>query len=90
MARATDRNSFQKEAEARFPQHRVDVPVPESGLGNRLTEMHDWCREKFVIAWAMHAHQERRKGERPVDYVRFYFESATDAEAFRRQWSVGP
>jgi len=84
--RATDRTSRKREAERRFP-HRVDVPVPGSGLGRRLTDMLDWCRESFAAgAWDQHHHSERRKGEAPIDYARLYFASEAAAEAFRRRW----
>ena len=86
MARATDRNSFQRDAERRF-LYRVDIPVPGSGLGRRLTEMHDWCRQNVVPSgWAQHGHGERRRGERPVDFARFYLATEADAEAFRKRW----
>ncbi len=75
-------------AERRFP-HRVDVPVPGSGLGRRLTDMLNWCRENAPPgAWAQHHHSERRKGEAPTDFARFYFANEADAEAFRREWGT--
>ena len=84
--RPTDRNSFRKAAEAKFPI-KIDIPVPENGFGRRLTEMHQWCRENVAAgAWAEHGHQVRRKGERPIDFARWYFANEADAEAFRRQW----
>ena len=49
--------------------------------------MHQWCRENVAAgAWAEHGHQVRRKGERPIDFARWYFANEADAEAFRRQW----
>jgi hypothetical protein len=90
MARPTDRNRFQKDAEAKFP-HRFDVPVPDGGLGRRLTDMHAWCAANVAAGeWAEHSHQERRKGFRPVDFARFYFASEADAEAFRQRWMAPP
>ncbi len=74
-------------AEREFP-HRVDVPVPGDGLGRRLTDMLDWCREHVAAdTWGQHHHSERRKGEAPRDFARFYFVTEKDAEAFRREWS---
>src|SRR5436190_658553 len=85
-AHATDRNSIQKEAERRFP-HRVDIPVPGSGLGRRLTEMHDWYAANVSTStWAQHGHQERRKGEMPIDFARFYFATEADAGEFTLRW----
>jgi hypothetical protein len=86
MARSTDRTVFKRDAERRFP-HRIDIPVPGSGLGRRLTDMLDWCREHVVADdWAQHGHGERRKGEAPVDFARFYFMNHVDADAFRSRW----
>ena len=38
--------------------------------------------------WAHHGHQERRKGERPLDFARWYFANEADAEAFRKRWVI--
>jgi hypothetical protein len=90
MARATDRNAGKKAAEAKYP-HRVDVPVPGSGLGNRLTEMLEWCGANVAAGmWSQHGHSERRKGEWPRDFARFYFSTEADAAAFKKQWGVDP
>jgi len=84
--RATDRTARKKEAERRFPHH-IDIPVPGSGLGRRLTDILDWCRENVPAGtWAQHHHSERRKGEPPADFARFYFLYEAVAEAFRRRW----
>jgi hypothetical protein len=46
-----------------------------------------WCRENVPAGtWDQHHHSERRKGEPPADFARFYFASEADAEAFRRRW----
>jgi hypothetical protein len=88
MARATDRTAFRKEAERTLP-HRVDVLVPEGGLGRRITEMHDWCRDALQIgAWAMHGHSESRKGAPATDYLRFHFRDESAAVAFRQRWGL--
>lgn len=34
----------------------------------------------------MHGHTERRKGEAPADFMRFYFSTDYDAETFRKRW----
>ena len=87
MARATDRNTFKRDAERRFP-HRVDIPVPRSGLGRRLTDMLQWCHAHLADdAWAEHGRSEKRKGEAPRDFSRFYFANAADAETFRKLWA---
>lgn len=78
MARSTDRNSFKKEAERRYP-HKVDIPVAGSGLGRRLTDMLEWCAANVAAGeWAEHGHQERRKGDAPRDFARFYFLHESD------------
>ncbi len=88
--RATDRNASKKAAERRFP-HCVDVPIPGSGLGRRLIDMLDWCGENVPAdTWAQHHHSERRTGETPRDFARFYFVSEADTEAFRGRWSRTP
>jgi hypothetical protein len=28
--------------------YRVDIPVPEDGLGKQLNDMIEWCGERFV------------------------------------------
>jgi hypothetical protein len=49
--------------------------------------MLDWCHANVAAgAWAEHDHQVRRKGERPVDFARWYFLSDADAEAFKKRW----
>ena len=88
MGRAIDRNRVQKDAEAKYP-HRVDVPIPAGGLGNRLTEMMMWCRQNVAVgAWAQHGRSEGNRRNRPADFARFYFVTEVDAEAFKR-WQPG-
>jgi hypothetical protein len=76
-----------REAERRYP-FRVDVPVPPViGLGGRLNAMVEWCRDNFQPdAWENHGHLERKAGEIPVDFARFYFMEKADAELFRWKW----
>jgi hypothetical protein len=82
MARATGKKS----AAAKFP-HRVDAPIPSSGLVRQLTDMLDWCRFHVAAdAWAEHGHSERRKGEASLFLARFYFMNEADAEAFKKRW----
>jgi len=70
-----------REAERRFP-HRIDIRVPALGLGGRLSAMLTWCRQNLRAgAWDMHW-----QAAIPPDYVRFYFMSEANAEAFRRRW----
>ena len=84
--RARDVYSKRREAELRYP-HRVDVPVSVGGLGRRLDDMHAWCREHVGAGgWEQHADRKRRPGATPIDYARFYFADAEQAEAFRRRW----
>ena len=60
--RPTDRNSFQKAAERKFPI-KVDIPLPPGGLGRRLTDMLDWCHANVAAgAWAQHGHQDAQEG----------------------------
>ena len=62
------------------------MPVPGGGLGRRLTDMLEWCRENVPAGtWVQHHHSERRKGEQPADFARFFLYEAV-AEAFRRRW----
>ena len=49
--------------------------------------MLDWCHTNVAVGgWAQHGHQVRKKGERPLDFARWYFANGADAEAFRRLW----
>jgi hypothetical protein len=47
-ARPTDRTTFQREAERRYP-YRVDIPVASGGFGRQLAELHDWCRAHVAL-----------------------------------------
>jgi len=79
-----------KAAENKFP-HRVDIPVPIGGLGNRLTEMLMWCRANVAAgAWEQHRHSEGPKKARvmPAVSARFHFLNEADAEAFRKLWAA--
>ena len=88
-ARATDRTTFQREAERRFP-YRVDIPVSTSGFGRQLTELHDWCRTHVAPGqWAQHGFVDKtRHDDRGValEFTRWYFMAAADAEAFKQRW----
>jgi hypothetical protein len=43
--------------------HRVDIRVPPTGLGGRLSAMLTWCRENVPAgAWDMHWHSEKKAG----------------------------
>src|SRR5262245_9855658 len=82
MAQRKARHPFKDEAERRFP-HKVDVPVPELGLGRDLTAMLEWCRARVPQpAWAYHGHTARpSKRAAPVHSARWYFANPADAEA---------
>jgi hypothetical protein len=87
MSRSADSASSRRAAEGKFP-HRIDIPVPIGGLGNRLTEMLMWCRRNIVAGtWAQHGHFQRPQPRAtPAVTARFYFANSTDAEAFRKLW----
>lgn len=57
--------------------HIVEMPVPDSGFGNRLNAMHDWHRKRGI---------ESRRGVslrvELIEYVRWCFADAETAEAF--------
>jgi hypothetical protein len=88
-ARPTDRTTFQREAERRFP-YRVDIPVAAGGFGRQLTELHDWCRSHVVAGqWAQHGFMDRARHDDhgiTLEFTRWYFVAAADAEAFKRRW----
>jgi hypothetical protein len=88
-ARPTDRTTFYRDAERRFP-HRVDIPVAAGGFGRQLTELHDWCRVHVAAGqWAQQGYRDRaRRDDRGValEFTRWYFMAAADAEAFKRRW----
>ena len=80
---ARTHNPGKRAAERRFKFH-IDVPIPAGGLGNRLNEMHDWCRANIAAgAWAMHGHTEKQSGQIARDYTRVYFLIEEDADLFR-------
>lgn len=87
--RPTDRTRSQRDAERRFP-YRVDIPVSTSGFGRQLTELHDWCRAHIPAGqWDQHGFQDKaRRDDRGValEFTRWYFMTAVDAEAFKRRW----
>ena len=87
MSRSADNTPSRRAAEAKFP-HRIDIPVPIGGLGNRLTGMLMWCRVNVGAGtWAQHGHSERPTARAvPAVSARFYFANEADAEAFRRLW----
>lgn len=90
MARITDSGPGRRAAESKYP-HRIDIPVPIGGLGNRLTEMLMWCRANVGAGtWAQHGHFERPEPRAvPAVSARFYFANAADAETFRKLWAAG-
>jgi hypothetical protein len=85
---ARTRNPGKRAAEQNFP-HRVDVPVPPGGLGNRLNQMLAWCVTNIRAEnWEQHGHSEKQPGQVPVDHARFYFLIAEDADLFRWRWRM--
>jgi hypothetical protein len=89
MSRSTDSTPSRRAAEAKF-LHRIDIPVPIGGLGNRLTEMLMWCRQNIGAGmWAQHGRFERPTARAtPAVSARFYFASEADAETFRKLWAA--
>jgi hypothetical protein len=85
MVRARARHPMKDEAERRFP-HKVDIPVPDTGLGRDLMAMLEWCRARVPRpGWKYHGHTVRpSKWAAPVHCARWYFADAADAEAFRQ------
>jgi hypothetical protein len=76
--------SSKKVAERAYPW-RVDIEVPGTGLGSRLNEMHEWCRDRSC-RWEQHSRTQWRPGDIPLGFARFYFMADTDAAAFLRRW----
>ena len=88
MTRAADSNTGRRAAETKFP-HRIDIPIPVGGLGNRLTEMLIWCRENVAAGmWAQHGNYKRPRGRgMPAVSARFYFANESDTARFRDLWA---
>jgi hypothetical protein len=88
MVQRKARHPFKDEAERRFP-YKVDIPVPELGLGRDLTAMLEWCRER--VPRPGYGHTARpSKHKPPVHCARWYFIEEADAEAFRQAWLRPP
>jgi hypothetical protein len=85
----TDRTRFHRDADRRF-HYRVDIPVSAGGFGPQLTELHDWCRAHVATGqWAQHGFMDRaRRNDRGIalEFTRWYFMTAVDADAFKRRW----
>jgi hypothetical protein len=78
----------QQAAETRFP-YKVDIALPDSGLGRRLVEMMAWCRDRMTAdEWDSHTITERAPERPPITSVRFYFSTEAAAAAFKRQWGA--
>lgn len=67
---------IKKVYERRFPDHRVDLRGDDTvGIPN-LREINAWCRDRLG-----------KSDERWASFgARFYFDTAADAEAFRKRW----
>jgi hypothetical protein len=62
-------------AEAKFPI-KIDIPVPGSGLGRRLTGMLGWCRENVAAGeGAQHGFLDWKRRDGPIDFTRWHFSS---------------
>jgi hypothetical protein len=76
-----------RDAERQYP-YRVDIPVPEGGLGKQLNDMIEWCGERFTD-WT-HAgitDKSRRDGLGiRMTFARFYFANELAAQEFRERW----
>jgi hypothetical protein len=83
MVQRKARHAFKDEAERRFP-HKIDIPVPELGLGRDLTAMLEWCPARVPEAtWVYHGHTERpSKREAPMHCARWYFASQSRCRGF--------
>lgn len=85
---AKQHHPSQKSAEDRFP-HKVDIAIPDSGLGRRLIEMMAWCGDRHMAdEWDSHTHTERKPDGSAITSIRFYFSTEADAAAFKNQWSA--
>ncbi len=59
----------------------VDIHAPAEGLGNRLTEMVEWCIELAGSEWEVHGNLVGL-----ADHASFYFSNHDVAEGFRERW----
>jgi hypothetical protein len=76
-----------RDAERKFP-HRVDIPMPENGLGKQLNDMIDWCGGRFA-EWTFHGVTgDRDERGIAIDLVRFYFMDEMAAQKFRERWAT--
>ncbi len=75
-----------REIERRFPV-RIRIAVPVTGLGTRLTQMHEWLDQNAgADGWAT-----TPSGERGVlnDALSIHLMDATIASAFVARWCIG-
>ena len=72
-------------AKTKFP-HKVDVPIPTTGIGRELTTLIGWCRERIPADdWDCHTLPKSQSDKTAAQRVRFYFVNEADAEALRRR-----
>jgi hypothetical protein len=68
----------------------VDIPVASGGFGRQLTAVHDWCGAHVAAGqWEQHGFLDKaRRDDRGValEFTRWYFMTAADAEAFEQRW----
>jgi len=83
---ASNFNRLKHRSERRFP-HKIDVPVPQGGLGPQLTAMLAWCRKHAAPGhWDCHGHQARTPDDALLKFARFYFADQPIADGFRQHW----
>src|SRR5437868_3753941 len=78
--------SAARDTKRRFPV-RVRIAVPATGLGTRLTQMHEWLDQNAgADGWAT-----TPSGERGVlnDALSIHLADATIASAFVARWCIG-
>jgi hypothetical protein len=75
-----------RDTERRF-QVRINIAVPDRGLGERINQMHQWLDENAgADGWAM-----APSGTRGIanDALSIYLTAATVASAFVTRWCIG-
>jgi hypothetical protein len=67
-----------KRIDQEYP-HQVEIAIPEAGLGTRLHDMHDFCRERGF----QYATRGKLRRSEKRDVMRYCFCNAGDAESFQ-------
>lgn len=77
---------FKRELEKRLP-HCVEIPTPPGGFGPELDAMDDWCEAEFRAGdWEQYSGSVKTRAGPFVQFARFHFRRANDAERFRVRW----